>query len=177
MAERFSLDEFNLDISRWVGKSKEAARVFAAVSLQDLCELVIISTPGPGNSTQANPRPGTPTGFLRGSWHASFGGPVEAAGEEDPTGEASVSQANLTLAGLKIGDTFYMVNNAAYAARLEYGFVGQDSLGRNISQTPRAWVRGAVASFPRIAEEAARRIADGDLGGRTGGISGGGFTA
>lgn len=48
---------------------------------------------------------------------------------------------------LKVG------SNVEYARRLEYGFVGQDSLGRNISQAPRPFFRPALREeFKTMAE-------------------------
>lgn len=52
-----------------------------------------------------------------------------------------------------IGLKAYVGTNVAYARRLEKGFVGTDSLGRNISQAPRPYLSRAVRNNPgRILE-------------------------
>jgi Bacteriophage HK97-gp10, putative tail-component len=81
------------------------------------------------------------TGFLRSSWHVTINGEPAASIET-----------------LKIGDTFGYVNTAVYARRVEYGFVGTDSLGRHYNQPPRAFVRDTVARADVIAAETIARI-------------------
>ena len=99
------------------------------------------------------------TGFLRGSWYASIGEPEPTAGAADPSGAATVSALNLVAAEIVPGEVYYVMNGAAYAARVEYGFVGKDSLGREYNQAPRAFVRGTVARAKLLAEAAAERVA------------------
>lgn len=81
------------------------------------------------------------TGFLRNSWHVTING-------EDA---ASVSE-------LRIGDIFGYVNTAVYGPRVEFGFVGTDSLGRKYNQQPRAFVRDTVARSPVIADDTLARM-------------------
>lgn len=42
-------------------------------------------------------------------------------------------------------------SNVEYAARLEFGFVGTDALGRNVSQAARPWARPSLqAAFKKL---------------------------
>jgi hypothetical protein len=131
---------FDVQIAQWVAKAKGRTREFCIEFVQDLAEEVVRATP-------------VKTGFLRASWWASIGTPTSAAGG------GSVAAMSLVAAAIVPGDVYYMMNGAAYAMRVEYGFIGQDSLGRNYNQPPRAFVRGTVARAGDIAEAAAARVA------------------
>ena len=69
-----------------------------------------------------------------------------------PTREALEGQAPrwsgaeivLQIAGKKLGDTITRSYGMAYSTRLEYGFTGQDSLGRTYNQPADAFVRTAA---------------------------------
>jgi hypothetical protein len=73
------------------------------------------------------------TGFLRASWKPNVNG-----ADADPS-------------TLNIGDVFEFTNTAVYARRVEYGFIGTDSLGRKYNQTGRAFVRGVLNQADQIA--------------------------
>lgn len=47
---------------------------------------------------------------------------------------------------------------AIYAARVNYGFVGQDSLGRNYNQEGAHFLEAAIAKWPEIVQRAATEI-------------------
>lgn len=98
------------------------------------------------------------TGFLRGSWQPSIGEPKSGEGSEDPSGKMAVAAASLVSADVQLGDKFYMANNAVYAKRLEYGFVGEDSLGRSYNQAGRFYVSDTVARFKSICRKVARDL-------------------
>lgn len=138
--------KFTLQIGRWVQKVKGKTKRFATEFIQDLNEAVVEATP-------------VYTGFLRGSWHASLNGPPSGEGAPDKGGSFTVSQVNLVAASLQLGDIFYMLNGAKYAARVEYGFVGQDSLGRNYNQPPHSFVRATIDRAQSIGDAAATRVA------------------
>lgn len=133
--------QFTADISRFIAKAKDKAREAASEAIQDIAEAVVEATP-------------VKTGFLRASWYAALNGP--ALGQP---GAANVGQLTITAADVQLGDVFYMNNGAAYAMRVEFGFVGEDSLGRKYNQPPRAFVRGTLDRAPMIAEAAAQRVA------------------
>lgn len=169
-------ENFIQDVSKILAKAEGNLRYTVLAFLQDLNREVIISSPGPGNSVAKNPTRRGPTGFLRGSWFATIGSPTAGSGSPDPTGGLSVSRCNLVAGQIQPGQIYYLVNNASYAARLEYGFVGEDAAGRYCNQAGRFWVRTAVMRAPELATAAAERVARGEWSSPTGGIFGGAFT-
>ena len=62
------------------------------------------------------------------------------------------------VSGLKLGEVFMMRNNAVYAMRIEYGFVGTDSLGRHYNQQGRYFVTQNVAAWPTIVADMAEQL-------------------
>ncbi len=115
--------EFKVGMAKFAEVAKGRLQQFFTEFSQDISGAVKEATP-------------VRTGFLRNSWHVTING-------EDA---ASVS-------GLKVGDIFGYVNTAVYGPRVEYGFVGTDSLGRKYNQAPRAFVRDTVARADAIAAE------------------------
>lgn len=58
-------------------------------------------------------------------------------------------------------EPFYIGYQAKYARRQNYGFVGQDSLGRNYNQAGFGFVEAAIAKWPQIVTRAAIDIRTG----------------
>jgi hypothetical protein len=56
------------------------------------------------------------------------------------------------IASARVGDKIILLNPVAYARRIEYGFVGQDSLGRRFNQPGRGMAQQTMAEIPSIAE-------------------------
>lgn len=127
-------------------KAKQDMAQVVVETIQDINEEIVRATP-------------VKFGNLRGHWTASLGAPAAGtSGQADRQGAGTVAKLNAVVAGLEMGQTYYAVNGAPYAARLEYGFVGADSLGRTYNQPPRAFVRTTMARAGQIAEEALARI-------------------
>lgn len=84
------------------------------------------------------------TRFLANSVLASTNGMPGSAGQPVP----------LVLLQVQLGATVYVGWTAAYAMRMEYGFMGQDSLGREYSQAGKAFLRGALQQWTNIVNEA-----------------------
>ena len=120
--------EFKIALGGFVDKAKGKSLEFFTEFSQDLSAEVKEATP-------------VKTGFLRNSWQVTING--------EPVGGVT---------GLKLGDIFGYVNTAAYGRRIEFGFVGTDSLGRKYNQAPRAFVRDTVARADIIAGETLVRI-------------------
>ncbi len=149
-----------VDIRQFVAaaKGKMAEAVLEAV--QDVAEQVVVRSP-------------FKTGFLMSAWFMTIGAPAKAEPRKKPkdfaggdrSGAATLGAINMALLDYSLGETVYLQNAAVYARRLEYGFVGEDSLGRTYAQEPRAWVRGVLSEWPSIAMEAAKRVAAGQGGG------------
>jgi len=133
-----------------VVKKKVQGRVltFAQMFVQDMNNAIVVSTP-------------VKLGFLRGSWFPGLNQIPSGRGSVDPSGSGTLSRLTAVALTLTLGDTYYLVNTAAYAARIEYGFFGKDKLGRNINQAGRGFIRGVVAQLDQIAKGTAQRVASG----------------
>lgn len=111
---------------------------FAVEFLQDVNEHLVYATP-------------FKTGNLRGSWYAGLNSePAARDGSPDPGGGGAIANLNLALASLQLGDVYYAVNGASYAAFVEYGtrhFMGYLYVTRTVN----------MAGI--IAEQTAARIA------------------
>lgn len=66
----------------------------------------------------------------------------------------SDSGIEMVIAGAELGSTVYLGFQAAYAARMNYGFVGQDSLGRTYNQTGFGFVDAVAQRWPQIVTQA-----------------------
>jgi len=68
--------------------------------------------------------------------------------------EYGASNTEFVIAGIEAGDTLYMGFQAAYAPRMNYGFVGTDSLGRTYNQSGNYFVENAAAKWQQFVTEA-----------------------
>ncbi len=69
----------------------------------------------------------------------------------------SAADFTLGVSKIKPGDTIYLGWQAAYAARQNFGFVGQDSLGRTYNSSGYGFAEATAAEWPTIlAREAAK---------------------
>lgn len=60
-----------------------------------------------------------------------------------------------------LGDTVYLGFQAVYARRINYGFVGEDALGRTFNQQGAGFVQRAVNMWPALVDQAVREVRDG----------------
>lgn len=134
--------QYRADIAKWVDGAKISGRQVAVLALAGMIQATYERTP-------------VDTGLLRGSWFAGLDSVPSGRGAAE---REMISEAMTILRGLVPGQTFYFVNTAPYASRLEYGFVGSDSLGRGYNQSGRYYVRSVVLDAPRIAEQAAGMV-------------------
>lgn len=98
------------------------------------------------------------TGNLANSLLGSTAGPPSQGGKDEKFSGMDVGAFAATL---KLGDTAWMGYRAVYSRRLNYGFVGEDSLGRTYNQSGRHFVEHAIGQWPQIVTEAARKVQDG----------------
>jgi hypothetical protein len=146
---------FRATVGAWAAKLSEANLAgLARAAIQDLCEGVL-------DDTRVD------TGFLVGSWQPNIGDPLMKAGpavggehhvDHDAAEAVAQPKIALTLIELKLGNVFYYTNNTAYAMRIEYGFVGQDSLGRYYNQAGHYMVTKNVAKWQNYVDNAAKRL-------------------
>lgn len=135
------MNRFALDMEQYVGRKKDELDRFVIEFVQDLANEIVEATP-------------VITGNLRASWWAAINARPEAR-----EGGAGIAQMSTVAAGIKAGDTYYALNGAAYAMRVEYGFIGEDSLGRVYTKKGgRAMVRRTMARAQAIADRTAARV-------------------
>ena len=64
----------------------------------------------------------------------------------------------LTIAKTKLGGRIYLGFQAVYARRMEYGFTGEDSLGRTYNQVGNGFVRLTAQRWPQIVTQTAKAL-------------------
>lgn len=137
-------NDFKVNLGKWKKKLDGKLDALARQTVQEISYRVIMATP-------------VDLGFLRGSWQPSIGegaSPVViGAATEDPTGAQSLAKIAALIPQIKTGEMFHMRNGAVYAMRIEYGFVGPDSLGRVYNQQGQFFVTGTVKQWPKIVEQ------------------------
>lgn len=133
-------EQFAVDVRQWVEKAKGnvdlAYQATAMLALGRVKELTPVKT-----------------GFLRASWTVVSGGSGSATSGQEG--------ALAVIANLKAGDAIALVNPAPYAMRINFGFVGKDSLGRHYNQKGRHMVEQTMAEMPQLAEQAVKWVMGG----------------
>jgi len=138
--------QFEAQVDQWVRDVPGKLEAFARQVCYETAFRVVQATP-------------VVVGFLRGSWQPSIGAPQAVpTASADASGAKAMASVGLVIANLKLGDTFHMFNNAAYALRVEFGFVGDDSLGRTYNQQGRFYVTGTLASWQDICTHVANDL-------------------
>lgn len=122
---------FAADLSRILKKAGANMDAVARLTCFDVGQLVVEGTP-------------IDTGFARASWQPSLNKADLSSGTGEP-----LSELGLVTAQMKAGDRFFMLNNAAYILRLEYG---------SSQQAPHGMVRIALAQTRKIAEGHIRQL-------------------
>lgn len=72
--------------------------------------------------------------------------------------QASGSNVGAVVAAMRVDQPVWLGYQAGYARRMNYGFVGQDSLGRTYNQPGNHFVEGAIAQWPQIVQNAVNEI-------------------
>lgn len=72
---------------------------------------------------------------------------VGPAGKEYVAGDTA-----LAVSSLELGDTAYLGWQAVYARRQNYGFVGEDALGRTYNQTGFGFLEATAKKWPMIVD-------------------------
>ena len=133
-------DDFTAQVNAWVAATVERQEAVFKESAGRVIEAMQERVP-------------VDTGFLRGSMQVAINQPLPAADKKDGPGASFAPTYAATIANATIGDFITAGYSAVYGPRLEYGFVGKDSLGRDINQPPRGWVRMAAAMWPDIVKQ------------------------
>ncbi len=147
MAENLS---FAAQVSEWVKQEKEREAAVLRTAAQMVANDVRIAR-------EAGGRMPVDTGNLKNSLMASTTAmPTVDQGEKeypDNTGEIE-----LIIADLSIGETLFLGFQAAYGPRMEYGFVGADSLGRIYNQQGFGFVAAAAQDWPQTVKRAEEKV-------------------
>lgn len=88
---------------------------------------------------------------------SSSGMPTQGASGDVFAGD----DVGVKLLGIKAGGVVYLGYQANYAHRMNYGFVGEDSLGRTYNFSGFGFVEDAASQWPQIVEKAARLLKSG----------------
>jgi hypothetical protein len=97
------------------------------------------------------------TGNLRRSLMASTSSmPTMVEGKQT----FSDGGVELIIAGAELGGTIYLGFQAAYAARMNYGFVGEDSLGRSYNQAGFGFIDAVSQRWVQIVAAAEATVRD-----------------
>lgn len=135
-------DPFMLDIDAWIASvSRRSDKLVQAIAEEALARIKEL-TP-------------VKTGLLRASWTVVKG--QAALGIEGARADDSLA----VIAQLHGGDVFAIVNPVVYARRVNYGFVGQDSLGRTYDQKGVHMIEQLQTEMPQIVEKAIARVDSG----------------
>lgn len=139
--------EFEASLDEWLVGVKADLTAVARQSAYQLAFQVVTDTP-------------VDTGFLRGNWQPSIGTPAapKANPPFDPGGGIAMADFAVSISQLQLGDVIYYTNAAVYARRIEYGFVGHDSLGRYYNQAGRYYVTNNVAQWDSIVQTKAGEL-------------------
>lgn len=147
MAENLS---FAAQVSEWVKQEKEREAAVLRTAAQMVANDVRIAR-------EAGGRMPVDTGNLKNSLMASTTAmPTVDQGEKeypDNTGEIE-----LIIADLSIGETLYLGFQAAHGPRMNFGFVGTDSLGRLYNQQGFGFVDAAAQDWPQTVKRAEEQV-------------------
>ena len=68
------------------------------------------------------------------------------------------ADASAILLGMSGDETIYLGWQANYARRQNFGFTGEDALGRTYNQSGLGFLEAAVAKWPSIVKDAAAHV-------------------
>jgi hypothetical protein len=138
---------FAATVNAWVNEVEGAIEAIYRDSVDELVETAQSYAP-------------VKTGFLTNSLLASTAmmPPIDPAKKPVKGATYPKSEISAEIVNGSFGSVLYLGYTAAYAARLEYGFDGVDSLGRVYRQQPRAFVRRAAQDWANIVNRNAQRL-------------------
>lgn len=133
---------FTAQLDQFRTRTKEQMKAVLQQSVQDVLEEA-------SRPEALGGRMPVKTGFMRNSLVSELNGstswPVTKPGQD-----GGAPHYLLTIAQMEPGDIARFAWTAAYAARMENGFVGQDSKGRTFNQQGRHFVEAAAAQWPQF---------------------------
>lgn len=143
------------DPRKWVEEKKERLQATYRQSIDDLATEM-------GRTRTNGGRLPHDTGNLMRSLLASTAGPVRKGG---PGEKYAGQDVGLVTTSLTLDQDIWLGWQADYAHRLNYGFTGEDKAGRLYAQAGAHFLEAALAQWPNIVNNAARKIMQGAGGG------------
>lgn len=131
---------FAAQVSEWCQQVEGAAEAVFQTAAQTVANEVRTAVAEGG-------RMPVKTGNLRRSLMASTSAMPTIKPEQTTFSDSGLE---LVIAGAELGSTVYLGFQAAYAARMNFGFVGEDSLGRVYNQTGYGFVDAVAQRWPQI---------------------------
>lgn len=122
---------FSMQIAEFIAKTKASQDlVVRAITMNISKEIDSRSPVGDAIYWKSKPPPGYVGGRFRGNWQLSLGSPATAALDRiDKDGSATIAAHGDAMRAAKAGDVIYLVNNLAYAKRIEEGWAKRAPLG------------------------------------------------
>lgn len=139
-------NNFGAQVTAWAAQTEKRLQATYRRSVELLGEEMSNTKPNGG-------RVPIDTGNLANSLIASTQGMPRIS-----DGRFTGSNLGAVTATLKLGQPVWLGYQAAYARRMEYGFVGADSLGRVYNQAGNHFVAGAIANWQQIVTKAANEL-------------------
>lgn len=133
-----------VDPSKWAGATTGGLTALLRNSVQELAKVASTTIPNGG-------RVPVKTGNLARSVVVDNKPPQIIDG-------LAKGDFSLGIAAIKPGDTIYIGWTAAYSRRMNFGFVGADSLGRNYNQSGFGFAEAAAAKWPSIVAAQAAKL-------------------
>jgi hypothetical protein len=132
-----ALGDFELQIQRFVDKAKGNVDIVVRKVALDLFKRVVIKSP-------------VDTGRFKSNWQVAIGSiPAGTLATTDKSGGETLAKIQAATLAFRAGQVIYLVNNLAYARRLEYGWS---------KQAPSGMVRLAVQSYGAVVRQAASEV-------------------
>lgn len=140
---------FAEQVSEWANETKERVNAIFRLSTQRVIEVMQKTDKEGGYLPYQD-------GFLRASLVVLVNrDPPPADKKPEEVGNTyNPATTELAIASAVAGDRIVAAYTVEYARRLEFGFVGQDSLGRNYNQTGIGWTAKAAQQWPQIVKQA-----------------------
>lgn len=137
---------FSASIGEWAKKCEKRSEAVYRRSVELLAEDMIKTKPNSGRLP-----------FLTGNLARSL---LASTSEMPKTADKQFSGHNVGVitASLTMEQPVYLGYQAIYARRLNYGFVGEDALGRVYNQVGSYFVEGALQNWKKIVEQAVSEV-------------------
>lgn len=129
---------FSASVKDWAQRTKAAQEAVMRSSIEDVIDVASAMVP-------------VDTGHLKNTLASDLNG----AGEFAIDAQSGVA---VTIENMVPGDTLHIAWTAAYAQRINSGFVGEDRLGRTYEQAGVHFVERAAANWPEIVDANAEHL-------------------